>query len=583
MANHLAMSKRNGIIELHREGWSQRQIARALGIDRKTVGAYLAAEASKRAKAPTGEAPTGSDDSNWAKAPTGSKELPQAAIPIGSEVGGTDERTSDAAASSASPAAVGPTPTVSIPEADSSEGERKEGQGAAASAETTTTSPVPSRSACHPWRAVIEEKLNQGLTAQRIYQDLVEEHGFAGKYYSVRRFVARLQAGRPLPFRRLEAAPGVEAQVDFGQGVTLSLPDGRRRKTHVLRVVLSHSRKGYSEVVESQTTENFIRTLENAFQAFGGVPLTLVIDNLRAAVSRVDWFEPELNPKVRSFCEHYGVTILPTRPAMPRHKGKVERGVDYVQENALRGRTFGSLRAQNEHLRMWEEQVADKRIHGTTKKQVKQVFLESEKSALRPLAPERFPCFEEGARRVHRDGHVEVAKAYYSTPPEYLGRDVWVRWNQQMVRIFNQRFEQIALHVRQEPGQFSTLDPHVASEKITGVERGAEWLLKKVALVGTATTKWAEAMLTARGIEGVRVLQGLLSLTKKHRSEDLERACDAAWRHQAFQLRTVRKLLDRQADEQQVFDFLEEHSIIRPMTEYGEFVHTCIQGGIYDV
>lgn len=579
MANHLAMSKLNGILDLHRKGWSQRQIARALSIDRKTVGAHLAAEASKRAKAPTGKAPTGSDDSNWAKAPTGSGDPTEATGPTGPETIGTEERVTGRASPPAFPARS----ADGTCEIDSLESEDQEPLRSPASDETTSSSPKQSRSACRQWRATIEDKLDQGLTAQRIYQDLVEEQGFTGKYHSVRRFVARLQAGRPLPFRRMEVAPGVEAQVDFGLGTPLSLPNGRRRKTHVLRVVLSHSRKGYSEAVDAQTTENFIRALENAFHAFGGVPLTLVIDNLRAAVSRVDWFEPELNPKVRSFCEHYGVTILPTRPAMPRHKGKVERGVDYVQENALRGRTFDSLRAQNEHLRAWEEHVADKRIHGTTKKQVEQLFLEREKAALRPLSPERFPCFEEGARRVHRDGHVEVAKAYYSTPPEYLGRDVWVRWNQQVVRIYNQRFEQIALHVRQEPGQFSTLDPHVASEKITGVERGAEWLLKKVALVGDETTRWAEAMLESRGVAGVRVLQGLLSLTKKHRSEDLERACGAAWRHQVFQLRTVRKLLDRQVDEQQVFDFLEEHPVIRPMAEYGAFVHTCIQGGIYDV
>jgi hypothetical protein len=171
-----------------------------------------------------------------------------------------------------------------------------------------------------------------------------------------------------------------------------------------------------------------------------------------------------------------------------------------------------------------------------------------------------------------------VAKAYYSTPPEYLGHDVWVRWDARTVRIFNQRFEQIALHARQEPGQFSTLNPHVASEKITGVERGAAWLLKKIRWVGPETTRWAEAMLAAREIEGVRVLQGLLSLTKKHRCEELEAACGAAWRHQAFQLRTVRKLLQRSTPDQQVFDFLEEHAVIRPMAEYGQFIHDCIQG-----
>jgi transposase len=564
MANHLSMSKVNGVIGLHREGWSQRRIAEALGIDRKTVSQHLAAEDSIRAKAPTGKAPTGSDDlddSKRAKAPTGSEGS--------SEVSSAD---------------VEPPPASGLGE------ENPVGQEAEDFSEerdvSTATSPsaaISSRSACRVWQTVIEEKLDQGLTAQRIHQDLVAEHGFQGKYPSVRRFVARLTSRRPLPFRRLEVAPGQEAQVDFGTGATLLLPDGGRRKTHVLRVVLSHSRKAYSEVVEAQTTENFIRALENSFQAFGGVPLTLVIDNLRAAVKRVDWFEPELNPKVRSFCEHYGVTILPTRPAMPRHKGKVERGVAYVQDNALKGHTFASLRAQNEHLRTWEEQVADKRIHGTTKKQVGQVFQERERAALQPLRSERFPCFEEGARRVHRDGHVEVAKAYYSTPPEYLSQEVWVRWNSQTVRIFNHRFEQIALHARQEPGRFSTHTAHISAGKVTGVERGAEWLLKKVRWVGSETTRWAETMLIHRGIEGVRVLQGLLSLTKKHRSADLEAACAAAWRHQAYQLRTVRKLLERRPTEQQVFEFLDEHPLIRSLSEYGQFVHESIQGGLNDV
>jgi hypothetical protein len=79
----------------------------------------------------------------------------------------------------------------------------------------------------------------------------------------------------------------------------------------------------------------------------------------------------------------------------------------------------------------------------------------------------------------------------------------------------------------------------------------------------------------------VRVLQGLLSLTKKHRSPEVEMACEAAWRHQAYQLRTVRKLLERRSDEQQTFEFLDEHPLIRSMEEYGQFVHESIQGGIH--
>ena len=119
---------------------------------------------------------------------------------------------------------------------------------------------------------LIQAKFDLGLTAQRIYQDLVAEHGFTGSYYSVRRFVRRLEATHELPFRRLECGPGEEAQVDFGTGAPVVGPDGKRRRTHVFRIVLSHSRKGYSEAVYRQTTDDFLRCLENAFRHFGGVP-----------------------------------------------------------------------------------------------------------------------------------------------------------------------------------------------------------------------------------------------------------------------------------------------------------------------
>ena len=102
--------------------------------------------------------------------------------------------------------------------------------------------------------------------------------------------------------------------------------------------------------------------------------------------------------------------------------------------------------------------MADTRIHGTIRKQVGKLFQEVERAALQPLPSERFPFFHEGKRSVHRDGHIEVAKAYYSVPPEYLGRPLWVRWDLWLVRIFNGRMEQIAVHTRQEPGRFSTQD-----------------------------------------------------------------------------------------------------------------------------
>src|SRR6266513_1578351 len=305
-----------------------------------------------------------------------------------------------------------------------------------------TGSPAGRQSLCEPWREQIDLAVQAGLSAQRIYQDLIVEREFAGSYYSVQRFVQGLRAALPLPFRRIEVEPGQEAQVDFGQGAWV-IESGKRKRPHLFRVVLSHSRKGYSEAVWRQTTESFIRCLENAFRHFGGVTRTVVIDNLRAAVSRGDWFDPELNPKVVSFCEHYGTFILPCKPAMPRHKGKVEAGVKYAQNNPLKGRQFESLSAQNLFLTEWESGVADTRIHGTTRQQVIKLFNEAEQPKLLPLPAGLFPVFEEAPRAVHRDGYVEVRRAYYSVPPEYVGRQVWARWESRVVRIYNQRREQI--------------------------------------------------------------------------------------------------------------------------------------------
>jgi transposase len=440
------------------------------------------------------------------------------------------------------------------------------------------TLPVPIRagpvSHSEPFRAVIQAKLEQGLSAQRIYQDLAGENGFEGSYYSVQRMVRALKAVRPLPFRRMECAPGEQAQIDFGTGAPIISPDGKRRCTHVFRIVLSHSRKAYSEVVYRQTTDAFIGCIENAFRCFGGVPRTLVIDNLKAAVSQADWFDPDLNPKMRSFCEHYGTVLLPTRPYTPRHKGKIDRSIGYVKNNALKGRTFKSLEEQNRHLMDWERSVADTRIHGTTRQQASKVFEEVERATLLPLPVERFPCFQEGRRKVNRDGHVEVDKAYYSAPPEYLGREVWVRWDSHVVRIFNAQVQQIAIHVRHEPGRFSTQDRHIDPKKRSGVERGSAWLLSKAGLIGPATAQWAEQMVQQRGIEGVRVLMGLLHLSRRHACELIEQACATATTHGAYRLRTVRELIKRQAPRQERFEFIDEHPIIRSLTEYGALVHT---------
>lgn len=409
-----------------------------------------------------------------------------------------------------------------------------------------------------------------GLSAQRIYQDLVAGHAFPGSYHSVQRFVRHLRQTQPVPCARMEVEPGQEVQVDFGKGAWMRV-EGKRKRPHLFRIVLSHSRKAYSEVVWRQTTENFIRCLENAFRHFGGVTQTVVTDNLKAAVIKADWFDPELNPKIVSIGEHYQTVILPTKP---RHKGKIEAGINYGQENALKGRSFESLAEQNAFLLEWERTVADTRIHGTTRKQVGKVFEEVERAHLRPLPAGVFPVFEKAPRTVHRDGYVELHRAYYSVPPEYLGRPVWVRWEARLVRVFNSRMEQIALHARQQPGRFSTDPAHIHSRKRSVIENGADWLLDRARLVGRHSGDWAEAMIKQRGLQGIRVLQGFLQLAAKHAPINVEAAIELALTHGVWRLHELRSLL-RTPTEQNQFEFVQAHPLIRDLSHYEALVPDC--------
>ena len=362
------MEELHAIRCLLKKHWSNRRIARELGIHRETVARYKKLFQESDAAKPSGSA-VGSGQAEISKPAISITGLdnpqdPKPAISItGSVVGSI---------SNPSISTTGSEPMIGIP--------------------VHAHSPPGRRSLCEEYHRIIVAYLENELDAVRIFQDLVNEHEFIGSYSSVRRYIRRLRKKGELPCRRFETAPGEEVQVDFGSGPTIEVQPGRRKKTWVFRMVLGNSRSGYSEAVHRQTTANFIRCLENAFRWFGGVPARVVIDNFKAAVSKADWYDPQLNPKLISFAEYYGFVIWPTRPYSPQQKGKIESGIKYVKNNCLKGRTFTSLSQLNEYLRKWERNVANTRIHGTTKKQVKAMF-EAERKFLGQLPAERFPDF----------------------------------------------------------------------------------------------------------------------------------------------------------------------------------------------
>jgi transposase len=247
MSNVLTLSVQATIYSLHERGWSRRRIARELGIDRETVGRYLLL--AKPAISTTGV--------------EGTCEAKRAISTAGTE--GTCEAK----------------PAISTA-----------GKG------------IGRKSQCDPLAEVIMAKVEVGLSAQRIYQDLVEENGFTDSYQSVKRFVRKLRSIQPDRVWRLECQPGEELQWDFGLEASIDDAQGKTRRSWVLRMVLSYSRKGYSEAISRRDTETFLRCLENGLRSFGGVPLLLNLDNFKAAVLKADWFDPEVNPKLADFWLH---------------------------------------------------------------------------------------------------------------------------------------------------------------------------------------------------------------------------------------------------------------------------------------
>jgi transposase len=516
MSNQIKMATRTSIIGLYERGWSRRRIARELGLDRETVTRYIRLHVAVAAKPAI--PPAGIDG----------HDNPKPAIPPAGTDGPVESKP-----------AISPAGIVGRP------------------------------SLCRPYHEFVRTSIETGLTAQRIFQDLRNDHGFAGAYDSVKRYVRRLSVPPAERIERMECLPGEEAQVDFGLGAPVAV-EGKRRRTWVFRLVLSHSHKGYSEAVFRQGTEEFIRCLENAFRALGGVPKTLVIDNLRAAVSHADWYEPAIVPKMAAFCRDYGTVVLPTRPRHPEHKGKVERGVGYVKGNGLKGRVFASLAEENTYLRWWEKHVADERVHGTTRQHVARCFEERERTALLALPPMVFASYEEGRRAVHRDSYIEVKHAYYAVPEEYVGRTVWARWDTRTVRIFNLRMEPIAMHARLEAGSFSVQMPGRNGQN--RVNRTATYWCQRAEQIGPWCGEWAQRVHAERGIEAIRALMGLWHLGRRVGCAKMNRACQQALdRGEALRLRYLRRLLEDKPEPQQL-TFLDKHTLIRDLGEYGTLV-----------
>lgn len=433
--------------------------------------------------------------------------------------------------------------------------------------------PPPRNSLLVPHVPAIKAGLEKRLSAQRIYQDLVEDGGFRGSYDSVKRYIRKVRKKAPHFFERLPVFPGHEAQVDFSQGPMIG--DGSaKRRSWLFKMTLSFSRHAYEELVFGQDVETFMRCHERAFAFFGGVPGTVKIDNLKSGVLRAHLYEPVLNPVYVSFSKWYGFVINPCDPYQPQQKGRVEKDISYTQGNALKGRTILSLTEGNTLLLHWNKRWARLRIHGTTKRQVWQQFVDVEKPCLRALPPAAFPFFKVGRRKVDVQGHIEVASNFYSAPYHLIGTYVTVHFNSEEVVIL--AGEKVLCQHRTRVGKAlsASLPEHRPPHKPASLEAEEHMHLQRAKTIGPNLHRLLDKLLSRQDVGAIKRVRGIMSLRKDFATH-LEEAAGIALARHNLSYHFVKTLCEAlRTGEGNTQDTLtEEHDLIRPLREYQTHVN----------
>ncbi len=411
--------------------------------------------------------------------------------------------------------------------------------------------PSPARvaSSVEPYRAVVQDWVEQGVEMMAIWQHLQDDYQYQGSYSSVRRFVHKLRPTSPEVFVRVHTAPGEEAQVDFGRVGQLYDPvSGRTRRAYVFVATLSYSRHQYAEIVFDQKTPTWIGLHRRAFESWGGVPRRIVPDNLKAAVIKALVHDPILGEAYRRMAQHYGFVISPTRPRTPRHKGKVENGVHYVQRNFMAGREFLDIRTANERLRTWVQERAGTREHGTTHQAPLYLFHEHEQAALLPLPAAPFTLREVRVVKVHPDCHVRIDKSYYSVPYRYVGQQLEAYIGERIVEIY-QGTTLVATHERSlQAGEWHTRLTHYPESKAAYLERTPAYCRQTAARLGAATAQVVETLLGDRPLYRLRSVQAILRLEETVGPERLEAACARALHFGDPSYRRVKAILNAALD-----------------------------------
>ncbi|MGH9090334.1 MAG: IS21 family transposase [Acidimicrobiales bacterium] len=401
------------------------------------------------------------------------------------------------------------------------------------------------------WRSLLAEEeqvkkwVKEGLTVVKI-GILLERRGVVVPHRTLARFaVERCGAGKRTTTVRVDdPPPGTELQVDFGR-LGLVPDGGRRRVCHGLIFTACFSRHQFVWPTFLQTTEEVIRGFEAAWGFFGGVFPVVIPDNMKSIVVQAEHCAPRFNDVFLEYTQDRGFMIDAARVRTPTDKPRVERVVHYVQHNFFAGESFVDLADCRARAETWCATTAGMRVHGTTQVRPAESFRTEELALLLPVpgAPFDTPVWSDP--KLHRDCHVQVAKALYSASYTLVGRTLRARRDSATVKLYLDG-ELVKVHPRVAAGQRSTDPADFPPHKGVYATRDVGALTRMAAGHGPSVGAYARAILdTPLPWTKMRQVYRLVGLAQKWGSLRLDRACRRALDAEAVDVNLIARMLER--------------------------------------
>jgi transposase len=402
------------------------------------------------------------------------------------------------------------------------------------------------------------ERARPGVTLALLHLEYLEANPGGYLYTAFCDRYREFQKRRGLVMRQLHVA-GDKLFVDYS-GKRPQLVDritGEVFYVELFVAVLGASSYAYAEATYTQKVHDFVGSHMRAFAFFGGVSRACVPDNLKSGVTRACFYEPDVQRSYEHMAEHYGTAILPAHKGKPKHKAKVEVGVQVVQRwvlARLRNRVFHTLSALNEAIQHCLRDLNQRKMREYGKSRV-ELFESLERSALLPLPADSFEITEWKQARVNIDYHVAFGERFYSVPHRYVRADVWICATSTTLEV-QLRGRRIAVHARHGRERYSTVPEHMPSAHRQHAQWSPSRILSWATKLGPATHALCSAILAERPHpeQGFRSCLGILRLAKKYGEQRVEGACARCLAAHARSYRSVESVLKSGLDAQPATD-----------------------------